>query len=173
MPRRYPLGTGTLPPHQGHGVILCRLRRIYYLPRFAPNSRLTALISSNTSSLVSSPFRTNTRREASVSNIIARGSSSKVTTWRGSSFSAIPQLTTSSRSRRDSPSLFLLHLGDPSAAIDSILDIDHLVLRPSDGCRDHQGAGIGRNRDTCIAPKIPSLTFLAASVASLPPCGPF
>ncbi len=30
----YPLGTGTLPPHQGHGVILCRLRRMYYLPRF-------------------------------------------------------------------------------------------------------------------------------------------
>jgi hypothetical protein len=45
--------------------------------------------SSNTSSLVSSPFRTSIRRVASVSNIIARSSSSKVTTWRGSSFSAI------------------------------------------------------------------------------------
>ena len=47
------------------------------------------MASSNTSSLVSKPFRTNTRRVASCSIIIARSSSSKVTTWRGSSFSAI------------------------------------------------------------------------------------
>jgi len=53
-----------------------------------PISRLTALISSKTSSLVRRPFRTNTRRVASCSIIIARSSSSKVTTWRGSSFSA-------------------------------------------------------------------------------------
>ena len=52
-------------------------------------SRHTPLISSNTSSLVSRPFRTSTRRVASVSNIIARSSSSKVTSWRGSSFSAM------------------------------------------------------------------------------------
>jgi len=50
--------------------------------------RLTALISSRTSSLVSRPFRTNTRRVASCSIIMARSSSSKVTTCRGSSFSA-------------------------------------------------------------------------------------
>ncbi len=53
-----------------------------------------------------------------------------------------------------------------------VLGFDHLVLSPSDGCRDRQGACIDRNRDTCIAPKLPSLTFLAASVASLPPSAP-
>ena len=77
----------------------------------------------------------------------------------GSSFSAIPHLTTSSCLCRDRPSLFLLHLGDPLAAIESILGIDHLVLRPSDGCRDHQGASTGCNRDTCIVPKLPSLNL--------------
>jgi len=68
-------------------------------------SRHTPLISSNTSSLVSRPFRTSTRRVASVSNIIARSSSSKVTTWRGSSFLAISHLTAFCRPCRDSPSL--------------------------------------------------------------------
>ncbi len=60
----------------------------------------------------------------------------------------------------------------PSSSLDSlthpvvwtphgILGIGHLVLRPSDGCRDHQGACIDRNWDTCIAPKLPSLTSTA------------
>ncbi len=89
---------------------------------------------------------------------MARSSSSKVTTWCGSSFLAMPHLTTSCRPCRDSPLLFLLHLGDPLAALESKLGIAHLVLRPSDGCRDHQGACIDRNRDTRIAPKLPSLT---------------
>ncbi len=60
-----------------------------YLPRFPSISLRTTLISSSTSSLVSSPFRTNTRRVASCSYIMDRSSSSKVTTWRGSSFSAM------------------------------------------------------------------------------------
>ncbi len=45
--------------------------------------------SSSTSSLVSRPFRTNTRRVASCSYIMDRSSSSKGTSWRGSSFSAM------------------------------------------------------------------------------------
>jgi len=45
--------------------------------------------SPSTSLFDRSPFRTSTRRVASCSIIIARSSSSKLTTWRGSSFSVI------------------------------------------------------------------------------------
>ncbi len=45
--------------------------------------------SPSTSLFDRSPFLTNTRLTASVSYIIARSSSSKVTIWRGSSFSPI------------------------------------------------------------------------------------
>ncbi len=61
--------------------------------------------SPSTSLFDRSPFRTNTRRVASCSIIIARSSSSKVTTCCGSSFSAMYHLTTSCRPCRDSPSL--------------------------------------------------------------------
>ncbi len=55
--------------------LFCGRNSLPYRPRFPSISRRTTLISSKTSSLVSSPFRTSIRRVASVSNIIARSSS--------------------------------------------------------------------------------------------------